>query len=84
MSSAQTTITDTSQTTITPHNQQPFVTRTYPSQLELDGIIRRSSLAQNAWARVSLKDRLAIGTKFVVSYPVLDIISAAKPRSLLG
>ena len=64
-----------SQTTITPHNQQPFVTRTYPSQVELDGIIRRSSLAQKAWARVPLKDRVAIGTKFVVSYPVLDLMS---------
>ena len=66
MSSAQTTITDTFQTTITPHNQQPFVTRTYPSQSELETSITRSSLAQNAWARVPLKDRLAIGTKFVV------------------
>jgi hypothetical protein len=75
MSSAQTTITDTSQTTITPHNQQSFVTRTYPSQLELDTNIRRSSLAQNAWARVPLKDRLVIGTKFVVSYLVLDVMS---------
>jgi acyl-CoA reductase-like NAD-dependent aldehyde dehydrogenase len=75
MSSAQTTVTDTSQTTITPHNQQPFVTRTYPSQLELDTAIRRASLAQNAWARVPLKDRIAIGTKFVVSYLVLDIMS---------
>ncbi len=75
MSSAQTTITDTSQTTITPHNQQPFVTRNYPSQSELDTIIRRSSLAQNAWARVPLKDRLATGTKFLVLYPVIDVIS---------
>ena len=75
MSSAQTTITDTSQTTITPHNQQPFVTRTYPSQLELDITIRRSSIAQNAWARVPLRDRLAIGTKFVVSYLLLDVMS---------
>ena len=75
MSSAQTTITDTSQTTITPHNQQPFVTRTYPSQQELDAIIIRSSVAQNAWARVPLKDRLAIVTKFVVSYLVLDVMS---------
>ena len=75
MSSAQTTIGDASQTTITPHNQQPLVTRTYPSQLELDTIIRRSSLAQNAWARVPLKDRLAICTKFVVSCLVLDVVS---------
>lgn len=75
MSSTQTTVTDTSQTTISPHNQQPYVTRTYPSQLELDTTIRRSSIAQNAWARVPLKDRLAIGTKFVVSYLILDVMS---------
>ena len=75
MSSAQTTITDTSQTAITPHNQRPFVTRTYPSQSELDTTIRRSSLAQNAWARVPLTDRLAIGTKFVVSYLAFDNMS---------
>ena len=56
-----------SQTTITPHNQQPLVTRTYPSEEELDGVIARATLAQKAWARVPLKDRIAIGTKFLVS-----------------
>ncbi|KAH8997579.1 succinate semialdehyde dehydrogenase [Lactarius akahatsu] len=55
----------TSQTTITPHNQTPLVTRTYVSQSELDDIVKRSSEAQKAWARVPLKDRLAIATKFV-------------------
>lgn len=55
----------TSQTTITPHNQTPLVTRTYASQSELDDIVKRSSEAQKAWARVPLKDRLAIATKFV-------------------
>jgi hypothetical protein len=75
MSSSQTIITSSSQTTITPHNQQPLVTRTYPSELELDAIIRRSSVAQKAWARVPLKDRLAIGAKFVVSYPIPDVVS---------
>jgi acyl-CoA reductase-like NAD-dependent aldehyde dehydrogenase len=55
-----------SQTTITPHNQQPLVTRNYPSQSELDDIIVRASVAQRAWARVPLNDRLAIGTKFLV------------------
>jgi len=55
-----------SQTTITPHNQQPLVTRTYPSEPELNEIIVRASVAQRAWARVPLKDRLAIGTKFLV------------------
>jgi hypothetical protein len=75
MSSSQTTVTPSLQTTITPHNQQELVTRTFPSELELDVIIRRSSLAQKAWARVPLKDRLAIGAKFVVSYPVLNVMS---------
>ena len=56
----------TSQTTITPHNQTPLVTRTYVSQSELDDIVKRSSKAQKEWARVPLKDRLAIATKFVV------------------
>jgi len=54
-----------SQTTITPHNQTPLVTRTYASQSELDDIVNRSSEAQKTWARVPLKDRLAIVTKFV-------------------
>ncbi|KAH9064100.1 succinate semialdehyde dehydrogenase [Lactarius vividus] len=54
-----------SQTTITPHSQTPLVTRTYVSQSELDDIVKRSSEAQKAWARVPLKDRLAIATKFV-------------------
>jgi delta 1-pyrroline-5-carboxylate dehydrogenase len=74
MSSSQTTVTPSSQTTITPHNQQQLVTRTYPSELDLDIAIRRSSVAQKAWARIPLKDRLAIGTKFVVSYPVLIVM----------
>ncbi|KAF8269307.1 succinate semialdehyde dehydrogenase [Lactarius quietus] len=55
----------TSQTTITPHNQTPLVTRTYVSQSELDDIVKRSSEAQKRWARVPLKERLAIATKFV-------------------
>jgi hypothetical protein len=55
-----------SQTTIIPHNQQPLVTRTYPSEAELGDVLARATLAQKAWARVPLKDRLAIGTKFLV------------------
>ena len=56
----------TSQTTITPHNQTPLVTRTYVSQSELDDVVKCSSEAQKVWARVPLKDRLVIATKFVV------------------
>jgi len=54
-----------SQTTIIPHSQQPLVTRNYPSEAELDAIVKRAAVAQKAWARVPLKDRLAVATKFV-------------------
>jgi len=54
------------QTTIIPHSQQPLVTRNYPSEAELDAIVKRAAVAQKAWARVPLKDRLAVATKFVV------------------
>ena len=69
----------TSQTTITPHNQTPLVTRTYVSQSELDGIVKRSSEAQKAWARVLLKDRLAIATKFVVCTRSQVHVAASRP-----
>jgi hypothetical protein len=75
-----------SQTTITPHNQQPLVTRTYPSEEELDGVITRAALAQKAWARVPLKDRIAIGTKFLVcTYSLCRLIAThpAEDRVML-
>ncbi|KAI0274730.1 succinate semialdehyde dehydrogenase [Gloeopeniophorella convolvens] len=53
-----------SQTTITPHNQKPLVTRTYTPESDLDAAITRTAEAQTAWSRVPLKDRIAIGTKF--------------------
>jgi len=57
----------TSQTTIIPHNQQPYVTRQYPSPVELDAAIERAAAAQKAWAQRPLADRIAIGRAFVVS-----------------
>lgn len=56
-----------SQTTVTPHSQTPFVTRTYPREPELDGLIQRSAKAQKEWVRVPLQARIAIGRKFMVS-----------------
>ncbi|EMD35822.1 hypothetical protein CERSUDRAFT_96047 [Gelatoporia subvermispora B] len=53
------------QTTISPHTQQPLVTRTYPSQQELDDAIRRAAAAQQKWRRVPLQERIAIGRKFM-------------------
>jgi hypothetical protein len=55
------------QTTITPHNQQPLVTRTYPSTQDLEKVILCSADAQKQWAKVPLSDRIAIANKFVVS-----------------
>ncbi|CCL98460.1 uncharacterized protein FIBRA_00458 [Fibroporia radiculosa] len=55
----------TSQTTISPHNQQPLITRTYPSEHELQAVIKRSASAQVRWSSVPLRDRIAIARKFM-------------------
>ena len=54
------------QTTITPHTQEPYVTRAYPSDSELDLFIQNAVVAQRAWAAVPLEERVAIGRKFTV------------------
>jgi len=54
------------QTTISPHNQAPYVTRQYPSVDELDKALDRAARAQKAWARVPVPERIAIGHRFVV------------------
>ena len=58
------------QTTIVPHNQQPLVTRAYPSTQELEKVILYSADAQKQWAKVPLSERIAIANKFVVSVAV--------------
>ena len=55
------------QTTIIPHTQKPLVTRTYPTNSELDAIIKSADEAQKKWAAVPLSERIAIGYKFIVS-----------------
>ena len=54
------------QTTITPHNQNPFITRIYPSEDELDKLIANAVIAQKAWSAVSVEDRITVGKKFMV------------------
>ena len=54
------------QTTIIPHSQQPLVSRTYPTEAELDATIQRAADAQKQWAKVPLKERIQIGRKFMV------------------
>ncbi|KAF9221037.1 succinate semialdehyde dehydrogenase [Gyrodon lividus] len=53
------------QTTITPHNQEPYVSRTYPNESELDATIQNAALAQADWKKQTLKERIEIGHKFI-------------------
>ncbi|EPQ53392.1 hypothetical protein GLOTRDRAFT_107263 [Gloeophyllum trabeum ATCC 11539] len=62
----------TSQTTISPHTQQPLVTRTYPSQSELDAAIRKSSEAQKKWRLVPLEERIKIGERFMDEFKTMS------------
>ena len=55
------------QTTIAPHTQQPLVSRVYPTEKDLDAVIKAASEAQKTWSKVPLKQRIAIGYKFIVS-----------------
>ncbi|KAJ3846047.1 succinate semialdehyde dehydrogenase [Lentinula lateritia] len=68
---SQPTFPSTSQTTITPHNQQPLVTRNYPTESELDATIVRAAEAQKAWAKVPLEERIKIGRKFIDEFKSL-------------
>ena len=55
-----------SQTTISPHNQAPLCTRIYPSEAELEEKLQNAARAQEAWKQIDLKERIAIGYKFMV------------------
>ncbi|KAI0034265.1 succinate semialdehyde dehydrogenase [Vararia minispora EC-137] len=63
---------ETEQTTISPHNQQPYVTRQYPSAADLDVALDKASKAQKVWARVPLKERIAIGHKFMDEFRAMS------------
>ncbi|KAG7092052.1 hypothetical protein E1B28_008433 [Marasmius oreades] len=56
------------QTTITPHNQQPYIEITYPTEVELDTSLHNAHTAQVAWAKVPIEERLAIGRKFMEEF----------------
>lgn len=58
---------EVSQSTISPHSQQIYVVRAYPSKEDVEQTIAKSAAAQKAWSKVPLKDRIAIGRKFIVS-----------------
>ncbi|CAA7268496.1 unnamed protein product [Cyclocybe aegerita] len=56
------------QTTIIPHNQEPYVTRTYPTEAELDTVIAKAAVAQKSWSAVPLDQRIAIGRRFTEEF----------------
>ena len=60
-----------SQSTITPHSQQIYVVRAYPSKEDVGQTIANSAAAQKSWSKVPLTDRIAIGRKFMVTYTTL-------------
>lgn len=64
------------QTTIIPHSQEPYVTRTYQNEPELDIKLQDAALAQAAWRKRTLKERIEIGHEFVVCMEISHIISA--------
>ncbi|KAI0338180.1 succinate semialdehyde dehydrogenase [Trametopsis cervina] len=59
------TFSDTTQTTISPHNQQPIVSREYPKVEGVDAAVAEAARAQKAWAKVSLGERIEIGRRFI-------------------
>ncbi|KAK7681979.1 hypothetical protein QCA50_014942 [Cerrena zonata] len=56
------------QTTISPHNQSPYIVRTYPSEKVIESTIKVAKDAQKQWAKVPLKERIAIGHKFIEEF----------------
>ncbi|KIJ67250.1 hypothetical protein HYDPIDRAFT_107992 [Hydnomerulius pinastri MD-312] len=62
-----------SQTTISPHSQKPYdiTTRIYPSEANLDQIIQNAALAQAAWKKKTVKERIDVGNKFVTEFKKL-------------
>ncbi len=56
------------QTTIIPHTQEPYVTRTYPSPDELGVAIEASAKSQKEWAKVPLTERIGIGRRFIEEF----------------
>ena len=60
------------QTTIIPHTQEPYVTRTYPSPDELGAAIEASAKAQLEWAKVPLAERIAISRRFIEEFEKMN------------
>ena len=74
------------QTTIVPHSQKPLVSREYPTEAELEQAVLRSAAAQKQWSKVPLKQRIAIGYKFIVSigYQIRMLRSCRVDQMVVG
>ncbi|CAG7850879.1 4-hydroxybenzaldehyde dehydrogenase (NADP(+)) {ECO:0000303/PubMed:23736872} Short=PHBDD {ECO:0000303/PubMed:23736872}; {ECO:0000269/PubMed:23736872} [Serendipita indica DSM 11827] len=73
-----------SQTTIIPHSQKPFVTREYPSEDELNAIIAAAADAQNSWSKTALSERLAICKKFLDEMKKMEDVIAKELTIQMG
>ncbi|TCD71120.1 hypothetical protein EIP91_000214 [Steccherinum ochraceum] len=63
---------EVSQSTITPHSQQIYVVRAYPAKEDIEQTIALSAAAQKSWSKVPLKDRIAIGRKFMEEFQTMS------------
>ncbi|KAJ8463636.1 hypothetical protein ONZ45_g17507 [Pleurotus djamor] len=70
------------QTTICPHTQLPLYSRTYPTVDELDSKIAKAQIAYQAWSKVPLQERIAIGRKFVDAFREMGKVEDDIPKSL--
>jgi acyl-CoA reductase-like NAD-dependent aldehyde dehydrogenase len=64
------------QTTISPIDQQPVLTRPLLTDDQLDQVIAQSVRAYKAWRKVPLDDRLAIAEKWMVRFPSFSLTRA--------
>lgn len=67
------------QTTISPIDQQPVLTRPLLTDDQLDHVIGESVRAYKAWRKVSLDDRLKIAEKWMVRRYLSLIICPLMP-----
>lgn len=62
------------QTTITPHDQSPYVTHELTT--DVDTVVNVAVEAQKAWKKVQVEQRIAIGLRFIVCLIFMDISRA--------
>ncbi|GHJ90471.1 hypothetical protein NliqN6_6873 [Naganishia liquefaciens] len=72
------------QTTISPIDQQPVLTRPLLTDDQLDHVIGESVRAYKAWRKVSLDDRLAIAEKWMTEFEKMKDVLAEEITLQMG